>query len=246
MTGGKEETISGGGPGFIRASGGERAESSAEGGAEVGVPRGGGRGSEVGLGAEAHVVGGDDDGDVFGADGGCATENFLDGRVADGDASDGAVGAVDHDVAAEVGAAVFGGAGAVEAVGVVEAEGEVVEAVGVQAFDAVDAFGNLAVAFAEFGTEGAAPGGHGVDAGGVPARSGDFDEAFVLEDEDLQGVAGAFGESADFGAGGINAGDGLVNAAGGKAGADPVKDDVPAGATAFPPHAADAKEDDGQ
>ena len=180
-------------------------------GAEGRVPRRGVGGFAVGTAAPAHIVGGDQNEDVFGADGGGAAEEFFDGGVADGDASVGAGRAMDHDVAAQLGTAILFGTGAVESIGVVEAEGKVVGIGGEQAFDAVKAFGNLPVVLAEFGTKTTVEGCDFVCPGGVPARGGYLDAAFELENEDAQGVAGRFGHFADFRSSCFDAGNGGFN-----------------------------------
>src|SRR5262249_8153682 len=122
-------------------------------------------------------------------------EQVLGGLVADREASDRPVAAVDHDVAAEVVPALFLPAGTVVVVRVAQGEREMRHAVRVQILDAVDALGHLTIALAQLWTE--LPAGSedriGADEDGSPA-GGVRDElqlALALEaeqDEALWGI----------------------------------------------------------
>ena len=76
-------------------------------------------------------------------------EKLFDGGVADGEAADGCRTTVDHNVAAQVRkiATVFAGAVDVIGVWVVYAQREVIAAVWIEEFDAIEPFGYLFIAF---------------------------------------------------------------------------------------------------
>lgn len=130
--------------------------------------------------------------------------DFFDFLVGHGEAADGDIGSVDHDEAA--GALV----GLVVGVGVADVEGEVEVALGIHlgGGNEVESFGDLAVAFAEFGAEGAGGAEDGValeeDEGGVGGGlDPEFEEAFFFEGAEEDG--GAPGE-VFFGEGGFEGG----------------------------------------
>ena len=126
-------------------------------------------------------------------EGGFAEEvDFFDFGIGHGGAADGEFVAVNHDEGAS--AAV----GAVVGIGVADVEGEVVARVWVELVfgDEVESFGGLAVAFFEFGAEGA---GHAGDRVGaeefevffVGLLQPKFEFTFLFEDADEDGVAEA-------------------------------------------------------
>ena len=101
----------------------------------------------------AIVVGGDEEFGIFEAGVGGQNEKVFGGAVANGEAADGEVGTVDENVAAGLVAAVAVGLVEIEVVGVIDADGDVEAGVWIKGLEAVEAFGDLAVAFAELGSE---------------------------------------------------------------------------------------------
>ena len=105
----------------------------------------------VGEVARPEIDGREQHADVLDARSGGEHEQLFGGGVADGDAAGGEGSAMDHDVAAGVCASFGLGVEAVGFVGIIDAEGEMEAAVGLEGLDGVDAFGRLFVALAQFG-----------------------------------------------------------------------------------------------
>jgi hypothetical protein len=122
--------------------------------------------------------------------GGAKGVDFLDFFIRHGEAADGDLVAVDHDAAA--------GALMEAVVGVREAdvEGEMILAVRLHGgwWDVIESLGNLAVSFAEFGTEGAGTASNGVGAeelepSGHRMAEEKFELPFLFKRPDEDGVA---------------------------------------------------------
>jgi hypothetical protein len=73
-------------------------------------------------------------------------------RIAHGETTNGRRAAVDHDIAAEFGPTIAAAFVFVEFIGIIDAKGEMKPAVGVQGFDLVKAFRDLAISFLQFWT----------------------------------------------------------------------------------------------
>jgi len=96
---------------------------------------------------------------------------LLDGGIPDRQATVRDAVAVDHDVAAEPGAAVLAGPGTVECVGVIDPERQVIATIGVERRDAIHAFRYLVVPLLELRSDPAARRSHEVRADETPAVS---------------------------------------------------------------------------
>ncbi len=103
--------------------------------------------------AHSKIDGTQDDADVLRTGESSEDKEVFSHRVAHGDAADGDVVTVNHDIAAEVGAAFFGGASAVEGIGIVNAQSEMKFAVRIQLFHRVKTLGDLLVAAPELRAE---------------------------------------------------------------------------------------------
>jgi len=114
--------------------------------------------------AGAKIDGAEDERDLGWTGEGAEDEQILGSLIAHGETSDGAVASMDHDVAAGIRPLLAGGILEIEGVRIIHPYGEVIPAVGIQIFHAVETLGHLPVALAEFRAQRAARAKNGIGA----------------------------------------------------------------------------------